>query len=154
MKLIHCKSCHDVVRLIPQIWRKCYCGEIGGQYNQDLMTATVGGDCDVIGIPNPFFDPVYKYLLDDNGGKQWYRAKHGWGTQDIWYGGLQGDKQIHYIKSPNGPRLKMKVKDLQNDYAEITFLDKREYTIDGKRPETIIVEHAGTSSFKNKKKEK
>jgi hypothetical protein len=151
MKLIHCKSCHDVVRLIPEEWRKCYCGDVGGQYNEDLMTATVGGDCDVIGIPNPFFDEVYKYLLDDNGGKQWYRKKHGWGTQDIWYGGLKGDKQIYRIESSKGPRLKIKFKSLNNGYAEIIILDKREYIIDGEKPKTLIVEHSGISSFKKKK---
>ena len=60
MKLIFCNSCKDVVRLIEKKWRKCYCSKSGGQYNVGGVTATVGGDCKVIGIPNTFFKKEFQ----------------------------------------------------------------------------------------------
>jgi hypothetical protein len=43
-KLIRCKKCEDIVRLVHTKWRKCECGKSGGQYNDDMISATVGGD--------------------------------------------------------------------------------------------------------------
>lgn len=152
MKLLHCRNCHDVVRLIHTRWRMCECKQSGGQYNLDLMTATLGGDCDVIGIPNPFFDEVYKYLSERDGGKQWYRDKLGWGTQDIWYGGGPEDIQIHRIKSAKGPRLSMTVKQIDETHTKSVITDKRDYLIDGKKLKFVIVENIMEPSFKPKKK--
>ncbi len=152
MKLIHCKKCHDVVRLVHTKWRMCECKSIGGQYNSDLMSATVGGNCDVIGIPNPFFDEVNKYLIEENGGKQFYRDKFGWGKQDIWYGGGPGDLQIHRISSAKGPRLSMTVKVIDKDHTKSTITDKRDYTIDGKKLPFVILENQMHPSFKQQKK--
>ena len=151
MKLIHCKDCHDVVRLIHTRWRTCECKKTAGQYNADLMSASVGGDCDVIGIPNPFFDEVNKYLIEENGGKQWYRTHHGWGMQDIWYGGGLGDKQIHRIVSPRGPRLQMKVEVVDKNHTKSIITDKRDYIIDGEKPNFVIIENQMHTSFKAKK---
>lgn len=151
MKLIHCKKCHDVVRLINTRWRMCECESIGGQYNLDLMTATVGGDADVIGIPNPFFDEINKYLIEENGGKQFYRDKHGWGKQDIWYGGGKGDKQIHRINSPLGPRLSMRVEVIDDYHTKSIITDKRDYLIDGEKLKFVIIENQMKPSFKNNK---
>jgi hypothetical protein len=157
MKLIHCRKCHDVVRLIHTRWRMCECKKSGGQYNDDFMSATIGGECDIIGIPNPFFDEVYKYLIEENGGKQFYRDKHGWGTQDIWYGGGAGDKQVCRIKSPRGPKLKMIVEIVDATHTKSIIADKRDYVIDGGKPEFIIIENIMRPSFKapkNTKKKK
>lgn len=148
MKLIHCKKCHDVVRLIHTKWRKCECKESGGQYNADLLSATIGGDCDIIGIPNPFFDEVYKYLIEENGGKQFYRNKFGWGTQDVWYGGGAGDKQVCIINSPKGPRLSMEIEVIDEFHTKSIINDKRDYVIDGiLRPGYIILENQMHPSF-------
>lgn len=154
MKLIHCKKCHDVVRLVHTKWRMCECKATGGQYNADLMTATIGGDADVIGIPNPFFDEINKYLIEENGGKQYYRDKHGWGTQDIWYGGGPGDLQIHRIDSPKGPRLSMKVEIIDDNHTKSTITDERDYKIDGKKLPFVIVENQMHPSFKDVRKKK
>ena len=54
MKLIRCKTCNDVVRLIDKKWRMCYYGDCGRQYNKDMMSATVAGNCDIVGISNLF----------------------------------------------------------------------------------------------------
>ena len=151
MKLIHCKKCHDVVRLIDTRWRMCECESCGGQYNADLLSATVGGDCDVIGIPNPFFDDVFKFLIEDNGGRQYYRDLFGWGKQDIWYGGGKGDLQIHKIKSCMGPRLEMKVEIVDETHTNSIITDKRDYLIDGERKPSIILENKMNPSFKSSK---
>lgn len=155
MKLIHCKNCHDVVRLIHTRWRMCECKKTGGQYNADLLSATVGGHCDVIGIPNPFFDEVNKYLIEENGGRQFYRDKHGWGTQDIWYGGGKGDKQVHVINSPKGPRLKMTVEVIDDGHTKSIITDKRDYVIDGEfKAPYVVLENNMHPSFKDKRKKK
>jgi len=149
MKLIYCNSCRDVVRLIVTRWRKCECGKSAGQYNIDFATATVAGDCRVIGIPNKFFDEVFQYLTDR--GKQWYRDRNsGWGTTDCWYGEFPGDKQVFRIKSLNGPRIKLKVTKISKDKNRLTILDKRDYTVDGKR-ETEIITERWIPSFKPQK---
>jgi len=152
MKLIHCKQCHDVVRLIETRWRMCECKKSGGQYNAYLMTSTVGGDCDVIGIPNPFFDEINKYLIEENGGKDYYRKTKGWGKQDIWYGGGPGDLQVHRITSPKGPRLSMKVEIVDENHTKSIITDKRDYLISGERLPFVIVENQMQPSFKKPKK--
>lgn len=127
MKLIYCRECHDVVKILKQKWRKCSCGKSGAQYNDDYITATVGGTCDVIGIPNPFFDEVFKYLSDPHG-KEWYRNKHGYNTTDCWYGEYPDDRQVFRIKSPNGKKLNIThiLKENENDLLLI-IEDKRDY---------------------------
>lgn len=130
----------------------CECKSTGGQYNADLMSATLGGDCDVIGIPNPFFDEINKYLIEENGGKQFYRDKFGWGKQDIWYGGGPNDLQIHRITSAKGPRLSMTVEVVDKNHTKSIITDKRNYTIDGKKLPFVILENQMHPSFKQPKK--
>lgn len=95
MKLIKCNKCYDVVRLINSEWRKCHCGKSGGQYNDDNLSATVGGDCEVIGLRNDYLyaKPFSKGRGDDGKGV-------------IIQGEYKGDTQVWRIKSPNGPKLK------------------------------------------------
>ena len=148
MKLIHCKKCHDVVRLVHTKWRVCECKSVGGQYNEDLMSATIGGDADVLGIPNPFFDEVFKYLIEENGGRDYYRKSHGWGKQDIWYGGGPGDLQIMIINSPKGPRLSMNVEMVDKSHTKSTITDKRDYVVDGKKLPFVVLGNQMHPSFK------
>ena len=128
MKLIYCIECHDVVRLIHTKWRKCECKKSGGQYNSDLITATVGGTCRVLGIPNPYLTEweITFHIRDD--ARQWFRDKYGpWGKDDIWWGEKLGDEQIMRIESSNGPRLKCKVIKIDNRHSKTIILDKRNY---------------------------
>ena len=154
MKLIHCKKCHDVVRLIHTKWRMCECESTGGQYNEDLLSATIGGDCDIIGIPNPFFDETFKYLIEENGGRDYYRKSRGWGKQDIWYGGGPGDLQVMRINSPQGPRLSMKVTIIDKTHTKSTITDKRNYLIGGDKLLYVILENQMHPSFKKQEKSK
>ena len=86
MKLIYCLECSDVVRLIHTKWRMCECELSGGQYNDDLITATVGGTCRILGIPNPFLKEEISYYIRDDA-RQWFRDKFGpYGQEDIWWG--------------------------------------------------------------------
>jgi hypothetical protein len=149
MKLIRCNNCEDVIRLTHTKWRKCECGNSGGQYNDDLMSATVGGDCEVIGLRNDYFaaKPFSKERdkKDDKG-----QLSH------IIQGEYDGDVQIHRIESPKGPKLKMTIEKLNDDNNLITFTDDRKYTINikgNKSPKTIEIpiNHNGPS-FKGIKK--
>ena len=130
MKLILCKSCLDVVRLVHTKWRKCECGEAGGQYNDDLLSATVGGNCEVIGIRNDWV----------SAGKQ---KRNEAKLNNIIQGEYLGDVQIYRIISPDGPKLNIEIKKLDNNFNEITFKDRRKYTINvkgsNKSPKTIKV---------------
>jgi hypothetical protein len=135
MKLIKCNKCGDVARLVHTKWRTCECGKSGGQYNADMISATVGGDCEVIGLRNDYFEakPFSKARdkKDDKGQ-----------INSIIQGEYLGDVQIHRIKSGDGPRLKMDIEEIDEDTNKITFTDKREYVINlkgDKSPKTIEV---------------
>jgi hypothetical protein len=148
MKLIRCKNCDDVVRLVHTKWRKCDCGKSGGQYNDELLSATVGGDCEVIGIRNDFFSakPFSKERskVDDKGARN-----------NIIQGEYEGDVQIHRIESADGPKLKMKTEKIDDDTLKVTFTDDRKYTINlkgNKSPKTIELPANDSPSFKDKKK--
>lgn len=151
MKLIRCKNCNDVVRLVHTRWRMCDCGQSGGQYNEDLITATVGGSCEIFGISNLFFDEEFNKLSEDE--KVSYRKEinHHW--CEIWFGEGVGDVQIHRIKSSKGPRLKMEVEWVGKNLTKSTFLDKRNYSInlnDDKKPKYIITGNEMKPSFLDK----
>lgn len=56
MKLIFCRECCDVVRLIQEEKRRCYCGKAWGQYDNDGLNAVYGGETAVaIGFLNDSF---------------------------------------------------------------------------------------------------
>ena len=115
-KLIRCKKCEDIVRLVHTKWRKCECGESGGQYNDDMISATVGGDCEVIGIRN-----------DNFAAKQFSKERSDEGDlNNIIQGEYDGDVQIHRIKSGDGPKLKMEIEAINKTNNKITFTDDRE----------------------------
>ncbi len=151
MKLIRCKNCNDVVRLVHTHWRMCDCGQSGGQYNEDLITATVGGNCEVFGISNLFFDEDFNKLSEDE--KIEYRKEIGHYWCEIWFGEVKGDVQIHRINSPKGPRLKMKVEWVEENKTKSTFIDKRNYSINlngDKKPKYIITDNEMKPSFLDK----
>ena len=149
MKLIYCNKCRDVIRLIQENWRKCYCGKSGGQYNDDLVTATVGGSCKVFGIANPFFSKEFQKAKN----KQYVRWKYGYGYEstDIWYGEYKNDTQVFRIKSPNGPKLKMRINKLNSKQNGIWINDDRKFRIGGKELYYVVVDRIKKSSFKGKK---
>lgn len=146
-KLIRCKKCEDIVRLVHTKWRKCECGNSGGQYNDDLMSATVGGDCEVIGLRNDFF-----------AAKPFSKKRNEDGLNNIIQGEYEGDVQIHRIESGDGPKLKIKIEKLDDENNKITFTDDRKYTINlkgDKSPKTVEVPiNKNGPSFKGVKKQK
>ena len=138
MKLIRCKNCDDVVRLIHTRWRKCECGESGGQYNGLSMSATIGGNCEVIGIRNDLFDyePFHNERNSRNG---------------IIQGEYEGDIQIHRIESSDGPSLEIDFEKIDDLTLKLTFTDNRKYSInlkDDKSPKVIYIPFSDTPSFK------
>lgn len=151
MKLIRCSKCNDVIRLVEKEWRMCDCKKSGGQYNKDFMTATIGGKSEVFGISNLFFDEDFRKLSEKE--KVRFRKKINHFTSEIWWGEMQGDNQIHRIKSGKGPRLKMKVEWIDKNHTKSIFLDRRKYSINlkrNKKPKFVIVENKMKPSFKNK----
>jgi len=137
MKLIRCKNCDDVVRLIHIKWRTCECGESGGQYNGLTMSATVGGNCEVIGIRNDLF--YYEPFSEERGSRN-----------TIIQGEYEGDNQIFRIESPEGPNLQMNIEKIDDEITKITFTDDRKYTINlkgDKSPKIINIPFSDTPSF-------
>tara|TARA_R110000868_G_scaffold15938_3_gene72135 strand:+ start:189 stop:683 length:495 start_codon:yes stop_codon:yes gene_type:complete len=147
MKLIRCEKCEDVVRLVHTKWRKCDCGKSGGQYNDDMTSATIGGSCEVIGIRNDFFQE-----------KQFSKERGEDSKNIIIQGEYVGDNQLHRIKSGNGPKLKMEIQENGDNTHDITFTDKRKYTINlksNKSPKTLKgVPSNNKPSFNGKKTKK
>jgi len=128
MKLLFCPLCRDVRGLHYAEWRKCLCGESGGQYNEDNVTATIGGAARVFGIANPFFNELFPIL------ETWQVeiVRKKWGYDDrrgeCWWGEFGGDQQIMRIPSADGPRLVVR-----KDDGRVIIEDERtDYTIDGK----------------------
>lgn len=55
MKLIFCRECFDLFRLLESLEpRRCQCGKSGGKYI-DRLNAEVSGPCTVLGIVNNGF---------------------------------------------------------------------------------------------------
>ncbi|RLI38909.1 hypothetical protein DRO66_00365 [Candidatus Bathyarchaeota archaeon] len=52
MKLIFCKSCHDVVKLIIGVKRSCKCGKCSGLYIDKLNAEYEGDDVMPLGFNN------------------------------------------------------------------------------------------------------
>lgn len=129
------------MRLVHTDWRQCDCKSSGGQYNEDNISATVGGDCEVIGIRNDWIDASEKDREDDE-------------LSTIVQGEYEGDVQVHRIESGDGPKLKMKIEPIDKETNKITFTDGRKYTINlkgYKSPESIEVPSNKRPSFKPKK---
>jgi hypothetical protein len=139
MKLIRCKNCNDIVRLIHTKWRKCECGESGGQYNGITISATVGGNCEVFGIRNDWAEMTSE------------ERQVVTGMNGVIQGEYPGDNQIHRIDSSNGPKLKMTIEEV-NGMHKLTFTDIRNYIInlDGnKSPKSVVIPISSTGpSFK------
>lgn len=52
MKLIACSKCNDLMVLVNDYTRTCFCGAVGGKYLDDNITAVVNKDALVMGIDN------------------------------------------------------------------------------------------------------
>jgi hypothetical protein len=132
MKLLWCDMCYSVIQINPLVWSKCRCGKVGGQYNEDEVTATIGGDGRVFGIANPFFFPEWIHKSDED--RTEFRNKYypeGQGS-DCWWGNYKGDVQLFWIKAPEGPRIEVQSKLLSRiRKVEVRVLDKRSVKIAG-----------------------
>lgn len=112
---------------------------LGGQYNGTTMSATVGGNCEVIGIRNDFFESKIEDRVKD-------------GRNQIIQGEYLGDVQIHRIISPDGPALKM-ITETSGENIKITFFDDRKYSINlsgETSPKSILIPFSNQPSFKVK----
>lgn len=153
MKLIYCDLCGDVTRLVEHRWRTCECGECGGQYNKDKMTATIGGAyVRVFGIANTFFDHLWLFL--DDAGRRAVKDAYKFGPENCWWGMFKGDIQIFKINSGEGPRLKVKIVKLDKHTNKVIITDKRDFTVDNQKIKEVVVPSNPVPSYKGKKKKK
>jgi len=51
MKLLLCKSCQDIIKLVKTP-RTCQCGKVGGHYIDDIQAVYFGDDAIPMGINN------------------------------------------------------------------------------------------------------
>lgn len=129
MKFIYCPVCGDAVLLTNLSWRACECGSSGGQYNPDNTTCTVGGVAKVFAVANPFFEPLFPLLNDEQ--KLKLAARHGYGSSEAWWS-PDGDRQVFRIADAAGPRLEMEVR-TDGQVNHLTITDSRDYTVAGER---------------------
>jgi len=52
MKLLLCKNCQDVIRLVQEEVRTCRCGKVSGKYINDLDAIYSGDDAIPLGFAN------------------------------------------------------------------------------------------------------
>jgi len=62
MKLVYCKECNSVVRLIAERERVCECGRSGGQYKKDGLNAEFFGEN---AVPIGFANSSFKEAIQD-----------------------------------------------------------------------------------------
>ena len=151
MKLLRCPNCNDVIRLVHIEWRTCECGGCGGQYNKDLMSATIGGKCDVIGLSNLFFNEDFRKKTWEE--KVEFRKEINHYPAEIWFGEMQGDNQIIRIEDPKGGRIEMDVEfDSESETTKSIITDKREYSVnlaDDTKPKELIIHNKMVPSFRD-----
>lgn len=63
MKLLHCKHCKDIVRLVTS-WRQCICGESQGRYVDGVNAVFNGKDAVIICLGNNSFFKAIKAQKD------------------------------------------------------------------------------------------
>lgn len=154
MKLVYCPTCHDVFSITHAKWRICTCKRSGGQYNRDMVTATIGGNARVFGVANPFFTKEWLELTEEQRIQKrieyHYQEPH-----DCWWGDYKGDIQLFRITEPRGPRLKVRVNSILDSQPfptmEVTIIDRRDYRVGDDRPDKVIVPH-GVWQFKNNRR--
>lgn len=80
MKLVTCRECHDVVRLYPSQWRKCFCGAVEGRYLEDGVRAEIRGESAIaLGIDNKDYA---KMVVKPGGARgQWFALPVGTGAR-------------------------------------------------------------------------
>jgi len=44
VKLLFCRECNDVIRIVPEDIRECQCGKVKGRYLEDGYHAEYSGD--------------------------------------------------------------------------------------------------------------
>jgi endogenous inhibitor of DNA gyrase (YacG/DUF329 family) len=61
MKLVLCKECGDIIRLIKEAERHCFCGKSCGRYEKDGLNAWYKGD---MAIPLGIANSTLTYAVD------------------------------------------------------------------------------------------
>ena len=130
MKLLWCMKCHDIVALRIEERRTCFCTSLGGQYNADGVTATIGGNGKVIGIANPFLSGQLLAMSPyerDSFRQKYYPEGKG---QDVWFGEYDGDVQLIKVSTSSGPRVKVSTRLTDDSKGIILHIhDRRKFRI-------------------------
>mgnify|MGYP000959980510 CR=1 FL=1 len=70
MKLLLCKNCQDVIRLVQEEVRTCRCGKVSGKYINDLDAIYSGKEAIPLGFANSTLANAIQNQPDDNWGKE------------------------------------------------------------------------------------
>jgi len=69
MKLLLCKNCQDVIRLIQGEIRTCKCGAVSGKYLDDLNAIYSGDEAVPLGFANSTLVEAFRNQPEDGMGK-------------------------------------------------------------------------------------
>ena len=70
MKLLLCKNCQDVIRLVQEEVRTCRCGKVSGKYINDLDAIYSGDDAIPLGFANSTLVKAIVNQPEDGWGKE------------------------------------------------------------------------------------
>jgi hypothetical protein len=70
MKLLFCKNCQDVIRLVQEEKRTCSCGKVSGRYINDLDAIYSGKEAIPIGFANSSFAHAIANQPEKDWGKE------------------------------------------------------------------------------------
>lgn len=70
MKLLFCKNCQDVIRLVQEEVRTCRCGKVSGKYINDLDAIYSGKEAVPLGFSNHSFANAIRNQPEKNWGKE------------------------------------------------------------------------------------
>ena len=56
MKLLYCRKCQDILKMVPMAPRKCWCSVSSGKLNWDTSATVRGEHAEVIVIDNESFE--------------------------------------------------------------------------------------------------
>lgn len=70
MKLLLCKNCQDVIRLVQEETRTCRCGKVSGKYLDDLNAVYSGKEAVPLGFANSSLVEALRNQPEEGWGKE------------------------------------------------------------------------------------
>lgn len=100
MKLLLCDECSDVIKLTTH-WRTCECGNVGGQYVDDLRAVVNGKGISLAFDSNTLVDAVRSFragaFVNGNQFVAWVRNHSGKGNENTTIGTKDDAERIAMV---------------------------------------------------------